>query len=58
MSVVHDPSPSTEPKPLDPLPWLNPHAMTRQSDNRDGWRVFAPRPEFSQDLSTYENGAK
>jgi hypothetical protein len=31
---------------LDPEPYLNVHANTRQADNRDGWRSFAPRPEF------------
>jgi hypothetical protein len=49
-----DPSLSTEPKGLDPKPWKT-VALDRPPYYQ---QVFDPRPEYSQDLSAYENGAK
>lgn len=49
-----------EPPHLDPEPWVNRHAGTRQSDNRDGWREFDPRPAdengkaYSKNRADYE----
>ena len=39
---------------LDPEPWLNTHAGTRQATNADGWRVFYPRLNYSQRKERYQ----
>lgn len=55
---------STGQKPLDPKPWVNDygdrHATQRLAvpGISRGSDRFLPEPQYSQDLSAYENGAK
>lgn len=48
------------PTELDPKPWVGPSGQRYRKEHKvlSGALEFAPRPQYSQSLSAYEDGTK